>query len=201
VQNVWVFVGLGVVIVVLVLLIVRAVGNSKGRKIRTQLGLPGSNRVSPKHALAFRAFEDTDIRLKTSFPTMPDPQRQAMAREVLRNKGLLPKRNKVEALRRLRISKVEAQLSSNGIGSHLYTYGWNRVVARDDSAEAWMAEGRNNAAAAPGWPIAERSEQPPLGSRVESAIKERTYAKESSADWGPAASAMPSRPWPMVHPV
>ena len=33
-----------------------------------QLGLPLDSRLSPKDALAFRAFEDTDIKLKKSFP-------------------------------------------------------------------------------------------------------------------------------------
>ena len=45
--------------------------------------MPLNSRLSPKDALAFRAFEDTDIKLKKSFPTMSDTQRQAMAREVL----------------------------------------------------------------------------------------------------------------------
>jgi len=44
--------------------------------------------------LAFRAFEDTDIKLKKSFPTMSDTQRQSMAREVLRDKGIIAKRKK-----------------------------------------------------------------------------------------------------------
>jgi hypothetical protein len=50
--------------------------------------------LSPKDALAFRAFEDTDIKLKKSFPTMSDTQRQSVAREVLRDKGVIAKRKK-----------------------------------------------------------------------------------------------------------
>jgi hypothetical protein len=171
-QNVWVFVGIGVVIAVLIPLIVVAHSRAKRRKIRNHLGLPRNSHLSPKHALAFREFEDTDMRLKTSFPTMSDPQRQSIARDVLRNRGLLPKRNQVEAVRKLRISEVEDQLSSKGIGGHVYTYGWNRVAARNESADTWMAEGRNNAAALPAQP----------------AIEER-------------AVTVASRPWPMVHPI
>ena len=70
------------------------VGNSQRRRIRKQLGLPINSRLSPKDALAFRAFEDTDIKLKKSFPTMSDTQRQSMAREVLRDKGVIAKRKK-----------------------------------------------------------------------------------------------------------
>lgn len=90
----WVYIGFAVVAVLLVLLLARAVGNSQRRRIRKQLGLPLNSRLSEKDALAFRAFEDTDIKLKKSFPTMSDTQRQAMARDVLRDKGMLPKPKK-----------------------------------------------------------------------------------------------------------
>lgn len=181
-QNVWVFAAIGVVIAVLVLLVVVAHGRAKRRKIRDHLGLPRNSRLSPKHALAFREFEDTDIRLKTSFPTMPDPQRQSMAREVLRNKGLLPKRNQVEPLRQLRLSEIADQLASGG---HVYTYGWNRVVRRDQSAEAWMAEGRTNSIASPVQPVPESSVPSiPLAPAIEDRVK-----------------MVASRPWPMVHPI
>jgi hypothetical protein len=182
VQNVWVFVGIGVVIAVVVLLSVVAHGRAKRRKIRNHLGLPRNSRLSPKHALAFQEFKDTDVRLKTSFPTMPDPQRQSMAREVLRHKGLLPKRNQVEPLRRLRMSEIADQLSSGG---HVYTYGWNRVVPRDHSAEAWMAEGRTNTTPPLVQPLPDSSV--PSVPRS-SAIEERV-------------NTAASRPWPMVHPI
>jgi hypothetical protein len=32
------------------------------------------------------------MKLRKSFPTMSDTQRQAMARDVLRDKGMLPKK-------------------------------------------------------------------------------------------------------------
>jgi Mg2+/citrate symporter len=90
----WVYIGFAVVALLLVLLLARVVGNSQRRRIRKQLGLPINSRLSPKDTLAFRAFEDTDIKLKKSFPTMSDTQRQSMAREVLRDKGVIAKRNK-----------------------------------------------------------------------------------------------------------
>lgn len=89
-----ILVGLAAVALVLVVLLASLVGNARRRRIRKQLGLPDNNRLTPKDALAFRAFEDTDVKLKKSFPTMSDTQRQSMAREVLRDKGILAKRTK-----------------------------------------------------------------------------------------------------------
>ena len=68
----WVYIGFAVGVLLLVLLLARVVGNSQRRRIRKQLGLPVNSRLSPKEALAFRAFEDTDVKLKKSFPTMSD---------------------------------------------------------------------------------------------------------------------------------
>jgi hypothetical protein len=90
----WVPIGFGVVLALLVLLLARMVGNSKRREIRKKLGLPVSSRLTPEQAAAFQAFENTDMQLKKSFPTMSDTQRQSMAREVLRDKGVLPKKKK-----------------------------------------------------------------------------------------------------------
>jgi hypothetical protein len=90
-----VYIGFAVVAVLLVLLLARAVGNAQRRRIRKQLGLPLNSRLSEKDALAFRAFEDTDIKLKKSFPTMSDTQRQSIARDVLRDKGVIAKRKRV----------------------------------------------------------------------------------------------------------
>jgi hypothetical protein len=64
----WVYIGFAAGVLMLVLLLARAIGNSQRRRIRKQLGLPLDSRLSPKDALAFRAFEDTDIKLKKSFP-------------------------------------------------------------------------------------------------------------------------------------
>lgn len=88
----WVPIAFGVVALLLVLLLARLVGNSKRRQIRKKLGLPLNSRLTPEQSQAFMAFENTDMKLKKSFPTMSDTQRQAMAREVLRDKGVLPKK-------------------------------------------------------------------------------------------------------------
>ena len=90
----WVPIGLGVVMVLLVLLLARLVGNAKRREIRRKLGLPERARLTPQQEAAFMAFEDTDMKLRKSFPTMTDTQRQAMARDVLRDRGVLPKKSK-----------------------------------------------------------------------------------------------------------
>ena len=90
----WVPIGFGVVAVLLVLLLARLVGNSKRREIRRKLGLPVNSRLTPQEAEAFTAFENTDMKLKKSFPSMSDTQRQSMAREVLRDNGVLPKKKK-----------------------------------------------------------------------------------------------------------
>jgi hypothetical protein len=94
VELYWVPIGFAVVVLLLVLLLARLVGNSKRREIRKKLGLPVDSRLTPEQASAFQAFENTDMKLKKSFPTLSDTQRQAMARDVLRDKGMLPKRKK-----------------------------------------------------------------------------------------------------------
>ena len=90
----WLPVGFAVVVLLLVLLLARLVGNAKRREIRKKLGLPVDSPLTDQQAQAFRAFEDTDMKLKKSFPTMSDPQRQSMARDVVREKGMLPKPKK-----------------------------------------------------------------------------------------------------------
>jgi hypothetical protein len=94
VELYWMVGGLAVIALVLVLVLARLVGNSKRREIRKKLGMPVDSRLTPQQKEAFRAFENTDMQLKKSFPTMTDTQRQAMAREVLRDKGMLPKKKK-----------------------------------------------------------------------------------------------------------
>jgi hypothetical protein len=94
VELYWVPIGFGVVILLLVVLLARLVGNAKRREIRRKLGLPDRAPLTDVQAEAFRAFENTDMKLKKSFPTMSDTQREAMARDVLRDKGMLPKNRK-----------------------------------------------------------------------------------------------------------
>ena len=93
-EFLWIAGGLAVVVLLLVVLLARMVGNSKRREIRRKLGLPEGARLTPEQAAAFQAFENTDMKLKKSFPTMSDTQREAMAREVLRDKGVLPKQKR-----------------------------------------------------------------------------------------------------------
>ena len=90
----WVPIGFAVVVVLLVVLLARLVGNAKRREIRKKLGLPVDSKLTPEQQQAFQAFENTDMRLKKSFPTLSDTQRQAMARDVLRDKGMLPRKKK-----------------------------------------------------------------------------------------------------------
>jgi hypothetical protein len=94
VELYWVPIGFAVVVLLLVLLLARLVGNSKRREIRKKLGLPVNVRLTPEQASAFQAFENTDMKLKKSCPTMSVTQRLAMARDVLRDKGVLPKPKK-----------------------------------------------------------------------------------------------------------
>ena len=93
-EIVWIGAGLVVVAVLLFVVLARMVGTSKRREIRKKLGLPVDAPLTDQQAQAFRAFEDTDMKLRKSFPTMSDTQRQAMARDVLRDKGMLPKPGK-----------------------------------------------------------------------------------------------------------
>ena len=90
----WVPVGLLVVLVLLVLVLARLVANAKRREIRKKLGLPERARLTPEQQADFMAFENTDMKLKKSFPTMTDTQRRSMARDVLRDRGMLPKKSK-----------------------------------------------------------------------------------------------------------
>ena len=90
----WVPIGFAVVVLLLILLLARLVGNAKRREIRKKLGLPEHARLSQAEAAAFTAFEDTDMKLRKSFPGLSDSQRQAMARDVLRDKGMLPRKKK-----------------------------------------------------------------------------------------------------------
>lgn len=90
----WVPIGFAVVVLLLILLLARLVGNAKRREIRRKLGLPEKARLTPEQQEAFQAFENTDMRLRQSFPNISDTQRQAMARDVLRDKGMLPRKKK-----------------------------------------------------------------------------------------------------------
>jgi len=87
-------IGFAVVVLLLILLLARLVGNAKRREIRKKLGLPVDAPLTAQQAEAFQTFENTDMKLKKSFPTLSETQRQAMARDVLRDKGMLPRGKK-----------------------------------------------------------------------------------------------------------
>lgn len=88
----WLPIAFIALVLLLVLLLARLVGNAQRKRVRKSLGLPQDSRLSEKEAQAFRAFEDTDMKLRKTFPKMSDTQRQSIARDVLRDKGILPKK-------------------------------------------------------------------------------------------------------------
>ena len=83
--------GLALTAVVLIFTLARLVANNKQRQIRKRLGLPMTGRLTENQQAVIMGFENTDMKLKGTFPTMCDTQRQAMARDVLRRKGVIPK--------------------------------------------------------------------------------------------------------------
>lgn len=93
-DSYWVPIGFGIVVLLLVLLLARLVGTAQHKRIRKSLGLPENSHLSAQEAQAFRAFEDTDMKLRKTFPKMSDTQRQSIARDVLRDKGFLPRKKK-----------------------------------------------------------------------------------------------------------
>src|SRR5205085_8251376 len=96
-NQLYLFVGLGVVLIVLMLLLAHLVAKAKRRETLKKLGLPLSASLTAQQAQAFRTFEDTDMKLKKSFPTVSDTQRELMARDVLRDRGMLPKQKRSSA--------------------------------------------------------------------------------------------------------
>ena len=88
----WTFIGIVVALVLLVVLLVRLVAGSRQRRLRRLLGLSPDSRLTTKEAQALQAFEDTDMRLRKTFPKMSDTQRRSIARDVLRDRGVLPGR-------------------------------------------------------------------------------------------------------------
>lgn len=67
------------------------IGRERGRRrLREQLGLPTDSPITAKESAALTAFKNTDATLRNTFPRMSDTQRQALAREVLRDIGVLP---------------------------------------------------------------------------------------------------------------
>ena len=79
-------------IVVLAVLLTKLVRNLRRREMLRRLGLPLHGALTIRQAEALRAFEATEMKFKQSFPHISDAQRRAMTSDVLRSKGILPKR-------------------------------------------------------------------------------------------------------------
>ena len=88
----WIAIGIGVVFGALMPLLARRARNRRRRQTLRKLGLPTGASLTGLQLRAFRAFEDTEMRLKMSFPGIPDAQRELLVREVLDDRGLLPRR-------------------------------------------------------------------------------------------------------------
>lgn len=86
----------GAGIVILVLLLTGLVANHKRRQTMIKMGFSTKAPITLMQLDALRAFEDTDMRLRKSFPGISEAQRAVIARDVLRDKGLLPKKGKAD---------------------------------------------------------------------------------------------------------
>ena len=78
-------------LVVLMLLLTKLVSDHKRRQMIRKLGLPSDAPLTELQLRAFRAFEDTDMRLRKSYPGISEAQRELIARDILRDRGLLPR--------------------------------------------------------------------------------------------------------------
>jgi hypothetical protein len=79
-------------IVVLTVLLTKLVRNLRRREMLRRLGLPLHGALTIRQAEALRMFEATEMKCKQSFPHISDAPRRAMTSDVLRSKGILPKR-------------------------------------------------------------------------------------------------------------
>lgn len=83
-----------VVIFVVVIAVATLRTKTRQRRIRRALGLPARMSTSSAEAQArraVRAFEQTDMRLTTTARRLSKDERRAMARTIVKEKGLLPK--------------------------------------------------------------------------------------------------------------
>lgn len=88
----WVLFGLALTVALLLILLVRMVAASRRRQTLKKLGLPAGSRLTAQHLEALHAFENTDTHLRKSFPKLSDRQREVIARDVLRDRGIIPKK-------------------------------------------------------------------------------------------------------------
>jgi hypothetical protein len=91
-QHYWLLAAIGLCIVALVLLLTRLVANYKRRETLLKMGFSPDAPITVIQMNALRTFEDTDLRLKKSFPGISEAQRSVIVRDVLRSRGILPQR-------------------------------------------------------------------------------------------------------------
>jgi hypothetical protein len=87
---------LALLVVLFVVVIAGATLRTKARhrQIRKALGLPAKMRTSTSEAQArnaVRVFEETDMKLSSTLPSLSQHERRKMARSIVKEKGLLPK--------------------------------------------------------------------------------------------------------------
>lgn len=73
---------------------------ARHRRIRKALGLPAKMRTSTSEAQArnaVRVFEETDMRLSSTLPSLSQHERRKMARSIVKEKGLLPRASRPRA--------------------------------------------------------------------------------------------------------
>ena len=93
----WILLGLGGVIALLLVLLASLVASSRRRQTLKKLGIPAGSRLTAQHLDALHAFENTDTHLRKSFPKLSDRQREVIARDVLRDRGIIPKKRQSAA--------------------------------------------------------------------------------------------------------
>jgi hypothetical protein len=89
-------VSLALFVVLFVVIIAGATIRTKARhrRIRRALGLPAKMRTSTSEAQArnaVRVFQETDMKLSSTLPSLSNQERVKMARKIVKEKGLLPK--------------------------------------------------------------------------------------------------------------
>ena len=84
----WVLLGLAATVALLLMLLAHLVTNSRKRQTLKKLGLPPGSRRTTQQLGALHAFENTNTQLRKSFPKLSDQQREVIARDVLRDRGI-----------------------------------------------------------------------------------------------------------------
>ena len=90
----WLLLGLAATVALLLMLLAHLVTKSRKRQTLKKLGLPPGSRLTTQQLEALHAFENTSTQLRKSFPKLSDQQREVIARDVLRDRGIIPKKRK-----------------------------------------------------------------------------------------------------------